>query len=812
MRLPHLSQLYTLGVKRPVVLLSVIGMLIVLASWAAHKLEIETDPVSLLPEKTQSVIDLKTFDKYFGSNNFVMISLEADDPEKAKQFADRMIARFENDPAVVYVDFRRPAEFFKTRQWLYLHEDDLLEIEKRVDRTLALEKKGVSLYFNKYMDFADPEDKPDLSFGDILEKYKRTMWAPKAVSISAENGRFQVIRIKVNRATTNYKEAKNFIAKLQNIESELKTGGGYSDIAVGYSGALVNRIDQSDYIKSRIAVVALAVALALIIILYAYFRDTASILIIGTPLLTGIILTGGIIQLTLGHLNIITSFAAGIIAGIGSDYGIYLLNRYYQERAKGNSFEEALRLAFSNTGLATYGSMITTVGAFAALLFSRLGLFFEFGIAGALGVFLNYLCMIVMIPALLKLLHARKADFESHAMPFRKEITLLSSPIRKLAKKIFIGAPVPVVAAALVLCVLGAFTVRDQAHIYYSEGLMENANLPGRKLLDRVGAAVQASLNPTVLMAMNEHDEKEAVTKLAGLLSNSAPQEQVYNNVVGISSFFIENIEGKKAILRKVIDKISQVRWLPPEQKKLYLESLENSVNAGPVTRENLPPLVKRFFESPLSPGVSAVYLYPAFGRVSNESLKRYHEGVLKIVNDLRLHVIPVDSNFAGDDIIRLIDEESSRGLVLILFFLALAYYFINRSIRRTAIVMTCLIGSLSLLSGFLWLAHIPLNVMNIVAFPIILGTGIDSFVHFAQHYDENRDMMQSLREKIPAIIVSNLTSIVGFAGLFLTGLSGLRSLGSVVLAGLFFITAVCVLLFPRCLVIEKKSEKPLVQ
>ncbi|EKD41411.1 MAG: hypothetical protein ACD_73C00728G0001, partial [uncultured bacterium] len=294
-------KIYQIGLKYPKLTLLITGLLVVVSVILSSQLKLDTDPISLLPKHTQSVVDLNKLKYYFGSNNFIMISLDSNDPEMAGSFADQFIERIEDYSEIVYIDFRRPVDFFTQRQWLYLKEDDLGEMERRVDRTLALEKKGVSLVFNNYMDFADAGDKPDLSFKDILEKYKKKPWIPKKVAISAQGGKFQVIRVKVNNETANYDKAKKFLARLQKVEEALRNeNADFSSIKVGYSGPMMNRIDQADSIKKEIAFVALIVALALIIILFAYFKNIESIFIIGLPLLTGIIITGGLMAVLLG--------------------------------------------------------------------------------------------------------------------------------------------------------------------------------------------------------------------------------------------------------------------------------------------------------------------------------------------------------------------------------------------------------------------------------------------------------------------------------------------------------------------------------
>ena len=188
--------------------------------------------------------------------------------------------------------------------------------------------------------------------------------------------------------------------------------------------------------------------------------------------------------------------------------------------------------------------------------------------------------------------------------------------------------------------------------------------------------------------------------------------------------------------------------------------------------------------------------------------MKRYHDGILKIIQQYNLDVIPVDMSFSADDIIRLITREAPQGLALVFLFLFLVCYFISRSLVRTGLILFCLLISLIFLSATLWLVGIELNIINIVAMLIILGAGIDSFIHFAQHYDEHKDMRRTLAEKIPVIFVSNITSIIGFAGLILTSLYGLQSLGWVVTLGLTIITLVCAFVFPRGLLLEEKFKR----
>lgn len=754
----------------------------------------------MVPKEETSVRNADQYRLYFGGMSYLILTVEGDDPATTENFSDAIANRLKNFPAVEYINYRQPVDFFLKRKWLYLDLEDIRKIGERVDRILSLEKKGVSLIFSDIMDFADPENRPDLSFPDIFEKYKKKPWvAPKYAA--DESGKLIVLRAKIRDSDANMESASALVNEIKGIESELKQTKAYQSISVGYSGSLQTAIEESDLIKKEMAIVSAVVTLILLLIILFYFRNLESALLIGLPLVGGVIWTGGLIYFLLGRLNLMTSFAGGILAGLGSDYGIYLLARYYSERKKGKDFQTACRLTFEKTGTATFGSMVTTVGAFAALLFSHFIVFFEFGLMGVIGVVLNYIAMMTIIPSLLVLLgHPRKRITKVHIQGEQSRLFTIKSGF-------FTKRPLLVIMIAGFFMILTAFSLPTGARIHYEEDMLSNKGLPSNRLYEKMSRVKGGPLSPTILLTKGLEESEKTVEVLDRLVREDTHHQLVFDNVIGISSSIPKQTEEKRAILSAIIPKVRQIRWLPSEDKNNFISSLEESIRSEPVTPFNLPVEVRRLFISPFDSNIFAVYLFPSMDRLSSETLRYYHESILNIKKQTGLPFTEVDGTFVNDDMIRLIEGEAPKGMILICVFLLLVLYALNRSVKRAFITLGNLLGSLIILSGLLWLTRTPLNLMNIATIPIILGTGIDSFVHFAQRYDESRDMGIALREKIPAILFSNLTTIVGFAGLFLVSNPGIRSVGEVAVLGLALITFVCVVIFPRSLSLESSPE-----
>ena len=115
---------YRIGLRHPWLVLAFFALCSILSIIAVSRLEIVTNLESLLPKDTQSVRDSEELKKYFEGNNNFMVVVEHSDPDLAENFADNFVGRIRGWDGISYVDYKRPVEFFKDRQWLYLDVDD----------------------------------------------------------------------------------------------------------------------------------------------------------------------------------------------------------------------------------------------------------------------------------------------------------------------------------------------------------------------------------------------------------------------------------------------------------------------------------------------------------------------------------------------------------------------------------------------------------------------------------------------------------------------------------------------------------------
>jgi hypothetical protein len=130
------------------------------------------------------------------------------------------------------------------------------------------------------------------------------------------------------------------------------------------------------------------------------------------------------------------------------------------------------------------------------------------------------------------------------------------------------------------------------------------------------------------------------------------------------------------------------------------------------------------------------------------------------------------------------------------------------RSLRHTLAALAPLALGMVLSLGVMGLCGLPLNPANMIAFPLILGVGVDNGVHVLHDYLARTDRWPYTlgRATGRGILVAALTTILGFGTLMISRHRGLFGLGLMLtlgvtccmLASLVFLPAVLRLLGPR--------------
>jgi RND superfamily putative drug exporter len=245
--------------------------------------------------------------------------------------------------------------------------------------------------------------------------------------------------------------------------------------------------------------VSVGVIIAMLLIIYrSAVTMLVSMVVIGLELFAAQGVTA-----TAGHLNIIglTPYAVSMVTMLalaaGTDYVIFLLGRYHEERAKGLDSEEAFYVAYTGVSHVILGSGLTIVGACLCLTMTTLPYFRTMGLPCAIAVLVVIAAALTLAPAVLTV--ASKFGLLD---PKQK---IASPGWRKVGTSV-VRWPIPIVLVTSVIAVIGFVALLTYVP-QYNDQKFTPADMPANLAMavaDRHFS--QARMNPELLMLEADHD------------------------------------------------------------------------------------------------------------------------------------------------------------------------------------------------------------------------------------------------------------------------------------------------------------------
>ena len=108
------------------------------------------------------------------------------------------------------------------------------------------------------------------------------------------------------------------------------------------------------------------------------------------------------------------------------------------------------------------------------------------------------------------------------------------------------------------------------------------------------------------------------------------------------------------------------------------------------------------------------------------------------------------------------------------------------RRVRLSLLAVLPMLLGLVQTFGLLGWLGIPLNAANLIVLPLIFGIGIDDGVDLMHDRLTQRGRYQLNNATFVAVLLTSVTTMVGFGSLMLAQHQGLRSLGQVLTIGVF--------------------------
>ena len=214
----------------------------------------------------------------------------------------------------------------------------------------------------------------------------------------------------------------------EEVDRDLIWFGPPSGLSVTQTGemAVMNTVIGA-LTTGRIRMTLLGLVLIFIILMLIY-RDLVKAVLPVLPMFIVIGWMGGVMYISGMKYNPMTATLGALILGVGSEYAILTMERFYEEKEKTENVMEALFKATGSIGAAIIASGLTTVFGFSALIASPFPMTSSFGTITVLSVIFALFATFTVFPVLLiRLEYWRRTQREMMAkassfliMPFRR--------------------------------------------------------------------------------------------------------------------------------------------------------------------------------------------------------------------------------------------------------------------------------------------------------------------------------------------------------------------------------------------------------
>jgi uncharacterized protein len=137
-----------------------------------------------------------------------------------------------------------------------------------------------------------------------------------------------------------------------------------------------------------------------------------------------------------------------------------------------------------------------------------------------------------------------------------------------------------------------------------------------------------------------------------------------------------------------------------------------------------------------------------------------------------------------------------------------LSLLFERRAVGHTILAMLPPIVGMGITVGLLVILGIPLNPANLIILPLILGIGVDNGVHIVHDFRANStSVFCTSPSTINSIMLTSLTTMVGFGSMMIAAHRGLHSLGAVLTIGVGASLFVSLVTLPAMLTIFSRNR-----
>jgi uncharacterized protein len=781
-------------VRRPLAI-GLGGILLAAASaWIiSSKNAFDSDILNLLPANNRAVQGLKIFNSEFTQTRELAFLLSWKElPADRDSYREAFLSRLYGQPWVHRVLDAPPLETTGGRKTVHEILVPLLlnlppeqfatalaglspqAIEARIDRLAAQTAAG------------SPRARFELQNDPLglAARAARPVWETVAVSetftLTSADGTAIIVPVITNQADLSAEACQKTMQEVRRFVEAVRRelGPGGPQIGVTGRSAYVDEIQRS--MRHDIATTSLFSLLCVTALFWVGFRRLLPLIGIALLLALAAVTTMAFGALYFERLNIIAISFCSILFGLGDDFSLLLYQRYFQSRNAGMKREMAVADSIDHCEPGILWVALTTGIGFLALCFSGSGGFAQLGILVALGVLL---CAVFM-PMFLFLFVGNAPSAAASTGPARAFARqCLQSPSRILGAAILLFLP---------FAILALMPWRG-LHFDISPASLEPRNIPAARTLALMMEKFPATFEP-VMIVLPRPDSRQlaALDKVLERLkeerlieTSSSPSALVLDRErmkANRDTAIRHDLNASRVALAEAL---ASAGMNPSAFSQTFdvFDGLQRELTGESAWSKFLSNDSSWWFlfDRMISPDSGAAI---AYARTSRQVTGAQRERITELVTE----AVPEALVTGWSQALTSLTAWASRELLIfggtvslvILLILGVVY----RDARLWLVHTIALLAAAAGIVVTLKLMQVPINLLNVLAFPLMLGVGVDYGTHIVLAAREQGDPLDNISGVLKPIALSGLTTATGFGSLMLAQNASLSGLGTICAIG----------------------------
>jgi predicted RND superfamily exporter protein len=794
-----------LVVQRPKTLVAATLLVIGLSFWilSAHQ-RFDSEVLNLLPKGSPEVQGLKIFNADFRQGRELIFALKGD-ANVVADFEDEFVESLRKEPWVQRIFAGSPME----------SPDEIAALQTLVPQLLL---NLPDEYFGEVVTALSPAAltgrvrrlKAEIEAGSpkadmetnvdplgLVTKAMRPMAGvygmEKGQSLSSADGTLHLIPVVTNQDSLGQAECRATMAQVEEFKRRVLASGSGPKPEILVTGRTPYVAQIASSMEVDVSVTSSISFVVVTVLFFVGFRRLMPP--IGTTIVLALscFVAFAIGCLLFDNLNMVAISFCSILAGLGDDFSLLLYNRYLLARTQNEDHQRAVATSIREVGKGILYVSFTTAAGFLALLFSGSSGFAQLGTLIAVGI----VCCAAMVIVLFFLFIRAK-----HAHPERED------PLHRMFEALVawllhrrLGLSLLGLALALASLIYAVLPSRPLQFDTNPRSL-EPKYIPAAIALRLINEQIPAAAEPITLLvdasdAETLHQRWEQLDRhLQSLVERRVLQS--YSSPAGLM-LSPSRMAKHQAMLREQVNLDESRRAFEAALQETgfkaesfaaaltLFDQLKSTLNTAPSQLDltsALPQssawwfLLDRYFAT--RPLLAAAYLKPT---VSVQTI----DEKMALETELRACGVPMKITGWSYTMIGLIPWAKSEltlfsAAVGLLIFISMAVAY--RRWEPLLIHTLSLIFALAACVALLKLTNTRINMLNALAFPLILGVGVDYGMHVLLAMLEGKDLTVGLTTVVKPLVISGLTTIAGFGALIFAQNPALKGLGTVCTVG----------------------------